>query len=233
MKVHWLKRASVCVFLFIVSGVTAPSVALGDAATDIQVFLSGGKLMTGLTKYAGAFDEATFETHDPGFAGSTLPQGVQYGVQVSQKLWYHSGVVDDPVTPVRGDVFVTISDASSFLLTVTGSSGLQAGLVLTGSLTGSLHSHLDFMLSPTSGPAAPAGVYGLVLQINSPAYQTSDQFLLAVANLAGGSLTLDGIEYGEQAIFNAAVPEPSSVALAAIGAGLAAISLRRRQRAIR
>lgn len=228
MNAHSLKLQS-CLVLILFAAATAPSVALGDAATDIQVFLSGGKLTTGLAKYASAFDETTFETHDPGFAGSPLPQGVQYGVQISQKLWYHSGVENDPITPVRGDVYITISDTSS-TLTVTGSSGLQAGLILTENLSGSLHGHLDFVLFPKTGSAAPAGVYGLVMQITSPSYQTSDQFLLAIANVAGGSLTLDGIEYGEQAIFNAAVPEPSAVVLAGLGISAAAVVGARRHR---
>jgi hypothetical protein len=71
-----------------------------------------------------------------------------------------------------------------------------------------------------------------VLQITSPSFQSSDPFLLAIANIAGGGLTLEGIEYGEQAIFDAvAVPEPSSVVLAGLGAAgaLAAGWRRRRQ----
>ena len=155
MNAHSLKLQS-CLVLILVAAAIAPSVALGDAATDIQVFLSGGKLTTGLAKYAGAFDETTFETHDPGFAGSPLPQGVQYGVQISQKLWYHSGVENDPITPVRGDVYVRVSDGT-ISLDVTGATGLQSGLVLTGSLSGSLHGHLDFSLFPASGSPSPRG----------------------------------------------------------------------------
>jgi hypothetical protein len=205
----------------------AASQAFGDAVTDIQVLVTDGKLSTNLSKFVGTFDPGTFETHDPGFAGSP-PQGQAYGVQVAQKLWYHSGIEGDPVTAVPGGVSVSIADGTT-TLNVSGTSGLQSGLILTGSLSGSLHAHLDFSLSPGT---APDGVYGLVLQITSPSFQSSDPFLLAIANIAGGGLTLEGIEYGEQAIFDAvAVPEPSSVVLAGLGAAgaLAAGWRRRRQ----
>lgn len=207
----------------------APQV-FGDATTDIQVDVSSGKLTTNLSKYAGAFNPDTFETHDPGFAG-TPPSGQAYGVQVVQKLWYHSGIEGDPVTPVPGGVSVSITGSTTTLI-VNGTSGLQSGLGLAENLSGSLHSHLDFKLSPGT---APTGVYGLVLQVTSPSFQSSDPFLLAIANIKDLNLSdpavLEGIEYGEQAIFNAAVPEPSSIVLAGLGVvGLAGVELRRRMR---
>lgn len=218
------------ILIFFVSGGFVGSASLrADALTDIQISVVNGKLTTGLTKYVGVFDPQTFETHDPGFAGIP-PSGNQYAVQIAQKLWYHSGIEGDPVTAVTAGAFVRVSDGNSSL-DVTGSSGLQAGLILDNNLSGSLHSHLDFLLFPHAGSLAPDGVYGIVMQITSPSYQTSDPFLLAIANIAGGDLTLEGIEYGEQAIFNVAVPEPSSIALAGLGvAGLAGAALRRRMR---
>jgi hypothetical protein len=228
MNLNPLKILSAIIFILI-GGLVRPSPVRGDAVTDIQVFLENVKLMTGLPKYVGTFDPVTFETHDPGFAGS-LPLGHQYGIQISQKLWYHSGIEGDPVTPVPTGAFVRVADAN-MSLDVTGSSGLQTGLILDENLSESLHGHLDFLLFPNSGATAPAGVYGLVLQITSPSYQTSDPFLLAIANIAGSDLSREGIEYGEQAIFNVAVPEPSSIALAGLGvAGLAGAALRRRMR---
>ena len=217
------------VLAIIVSIGVAPQ-AFADPATDIQVGESSGKLTTNLSKYAGAFDPDTFETKDPGFAGSP-PAGQNYGVQVAQQLWYHSGIVGDPVTPVPGGVSVSITDDITTLI-VNGTSGLQSGLGLAENLSGSLHAHLDFLLSPNT---APTGVYGLVLQVTSPSFQSSDPFLLAIANIKGLNLSdpavLEGIEYGEQAIFNAAVPEPSSIVLAGLGVvGLAGAALRRRMR---
>jgi hypothetical protein len=218
------------IMLVMVVCIGAAPQAFGDAATDIQVGVSSGKITTNLSKYAGAFDTTTFETDAPGFAGSPTA-GFDYGVQVAQKLWYHSGIEGDPVTPVADGVSVSIFDGTNTRF-VTGTSGLQSGLMLAENLSGSLHAHLDFVLSPNT---APTGVYGLVLQVTSPSFQSSDPFLLAIANINGLNLgdpaVLEGIEYGEQAIFNAAVPEPSSAALAGLGvAGLAGAVLRRRMR---
>lgn len=201
--------------------------AFGSPLTDIQVGVSGEKLTTNLSKYGSAFDPSTFKTDEPGFFGNP-PLGFTYGVQVAQKLWYHSGIEGDPVTPVANGVWVSIFDDTNTRI-VTGTSGVQTGLILAEDLAESLHGHLDFFLFPDT---APDGVYGLVLQVTSPSFQSSDPFLLAIANTAGGELTLAGIEYGEEAIFNAAVPEPSSVALAGLGvAGFAIRAWRRRQAA--
>lgn len=224
-----ISQLSRVIVLGIMALALTASRAQGDAVTDIQVSVLNGKLMTNLSKYASAFDEISFTTPDPGFAGSP-PVGEQYGAQISQKLWYHSGIEGDPVTPVPANAFVRVSDGTTSL-DITGTSGVQSGLILTGSLSGSLHDHLVFSLFPNTAPTAPAGVYGLVLQVTSPAFQTSDQFLITIASLAGGSLTLEGIEFGEDAIFNAAVPEPSSLALAGLGvAGALAAGWRHRRR---
>ena len=229
-----ISRKSLWILLLGMTGVLLPSPGTrGDAVTDVQVSVLNGMLLTNLSKYASAFDETTFTTGDPGFAG-TPPAGQQYGVQISQKLWYHSGIEGDPVTPVLANVFVRVSDGTTSL-DVTGTSGLQTGLILTESLSGSLHDHLLFSLFPNAAPTAPVGVYGLVMQVTSPAFQTSDPFLLAIANVQGLNLNdpqvLAGIEYGEDAIFDAAiVPEPSSVVLAGLGAaGVLAAGWRRRR----
>lgn len=216
----WIMLAAVVV-------IGAAPQAFGSPTTDIQVGVSSGKLTTNLSKYGSAFDPSTFETDEPGFFGNP-PLGSTYGVQVAQKLWYHSGIEGDPVTPVANGVSISIFDGTNTRI-VTGTSGVQTGLILAEDLAESLHGHLDFSLSPGT---ALDGVYGLVLQVTSPSFQSSDPFLLAIANIAGGELTLAGIEYGEEAIFNAAVPEPSSVALAGLGvAGLAIRAWRRRRAA--
>jgi len=211
---------------------------LGGAAEalqefDVQIYVSGGKLFTTKSLFQGFFED--FETDSPGFSDapapfpSPLPSGVAYGFNVAGKLWYHSGIVGAPVSTAPGDPFIQIGSDTTFVA-VSQTSGPQAGLQLANSLSGSLHVHLDYALF---GAQRPIGVYGLVLQITSPSFTTSDPFVVALINdPTFTTLTLEGVAYGEQAILAAAlVPEPSAfglLATAAAAAGLAGIARRRR-----
>lgn len=219
-------------FIAVVCSLLVPMAARADAITDIQVSVQGGVIITDKSLYAGGFPGLSdFVTDDPGFAGSPTP-GQDYGVLVTGKLWYHSGVDGDPVSTAAGNPYLRIaSGTSSFDLFQT--SNASAALPLVENLDGSLHKHLTFSLFPDTGSLAPAGVYGVVLQVTSPTFTSSASFLIALANLNNApiDMTPEGVEYGEQAILVQAVPEPSSVALAGLGAaGLAGAALRRRMR---
>lgn len=190
---------------------------------DVQVSVVNGKLTTNKQLYDGLFDEF-LSTTDPGFSGAP-PAGQQYSFVVPQKLWYHSGIVGDPVSTAPGNPFLKIGEDPNFV-TVSQTTGFQPGLTLAASLSGSLHVHLNFELFPQGGSPAPAGVYGLVLQLTSPSFQTSDPFVIALTNLGNGDLTPAGVAYGEQAIREAAlVPEPGAGILAGLGMAAAAGSL--------
>jgi hypothetical protein len=204
--------------------------AQADPQFDVQIFVADGKLVTTRTLFDGFFDQ--FETDSPGFSnapgGPALPTGVAYGFNVAGKLWYHSGIVGDPVSTASGNPFIRIGDDTTNVV-VSQTSGSQAGLQLTSSLVGSLHVHLPYTLF---GDQRPVGVYGLLLEITSPSFTTSDPFVVALTNDPGFTLTPEGVAYGEQAILSAAVvPEPSALGLlatAAAAAGLAGIRRRRR-----
>lgn len=195
-------------------------------AFDVQVSVVDGKLTTNSDLYEGLFDEF-FATTDPGFSGAP-PTGQQYSFIVPQKLWYHSGIVGDPVSTAPGNPFLMVGEDPNFV-TVSQTTGFQPGLTLASSLSGSLHVHLNFELFPQGGSPAPAGVYGLVLQLTSPSFQTSDPFVIALTNLNNGDLTPEGVIYGEQAIRDAAlaapVPEPGAGILAGLGMAAVAGSL--------
>jgi hypothetical protein len=210
---------------------------LGSAAEalqefDVQIYVAGGKLFTTKSLFDGFFDQ--FETINPGFSDAPppyptpLPPGLAYGFNVAGKLWYHSGIEGDPVSTAPGNPVIRIgSDTTNVVVSQT--SGPQAGLQLASSLSGALHVHLPYTLL---GDQRPIGVYGLLLEITSPSFTTSDPFVVALTNDPDFTLTLAGVAYGEQAILAAAVvPEPSALGLlatAAAAAGLAGIWRRRR-----
>jgi hypothetical protein len=206
---------------------------LGSAAQaaqefDVQIFVANGKLFTTKSLFDGFFDQ--FETDSPGFSDApdqpALPTGVAYGFNVAGKLWYHSGIVGDPVSTAPGNPFIRIgSDTTNVVVSQT--SGPQAGLQLASSLSGALHVHLPYTLL---GDQRPIGVYGLLLEITSPSFTTSDPFVVALTNDPDFTLTLAGVAYGEQAIVSAAVvPEPSALGLLATAAAAAGlVGIRRR-----
>lgn len=190
-------------------------------AFDVQVGVVNGRLTTNKQLYGELFDPQ-LATGNPGFSGS-LPQGLQYGFMVADKLWYHSGIAGTPVSTAPGNPFLRIGADPNFV-TVSQTTGPQAGLTLVSSLSGSLHQHTNFELFPQGGTPAPAGVYGLVLRLTSPAFQASDPFVIALTNNPDfTTLTLDGVLYGQQAILAVAVPEPGAGVLA--GLGMAAATL--------
>jgi hypothetical protein len=215
-------RQSLKWFGFVVAIALCGGIARANPLTDVQVFVSDGKLATSRNLYDGFFDE--YETTDPGFAdvpaGPPLPLGVAYSFVVAGKLWYHSGIEGQPVTVAPGNPMVRIGDEFTNVI-VSQTTGPQPGLLLASSLAEPLHAHPPYSLL---GTERPAGVYGLVLQITSPSFVTSAPFVVALTNDPEGTLTLEGVRYGEQQIVAAAlVPEPSAVSLlaTAAAAGLA------------
>jgi hypothetical protein len=198
---------------------------------DVQVSVVNGKLTTNKQLYDGFFDPQ-LSTGNPGFSGA-LPQGLQYGFAVADKLWYHSGIVGDPVSTAPGNPFLQVG-ADPMFVVVSQTTGPQPGLTLASNLSGSLHVHTTFELFPQEFPSAPSGVYGLVLQMTSPSFQSSDPFVIALTNNPDFSLTLEGVAYGEQAIREAAlvapVPEPGAGVLAGLGLAAATVGYGVRRR---
>lgn len=209
-------------FGIVMAIVASASVARANPLTDVQIFVSNGKLTTTKSLYDGFFFD--FETTDPGFANAlsrpALPTGEDYGFAVAGKLWYHSGIQGDPVSVAPGNPFIRIGDEFTNLI-VSQTSGPQPGLQLASPLSGSLHVHPPYTLL---GEQRPAGVYGLVLQITSPSFTASDPFVVALTNDPGFSLTETGVRYGEQQIVSAAlVPEPGTGSLAVLGTAVATV----------
>jgi hypothetical protein len=217
-RMRWFGTAGFLVLAGLLQG-AAKAETIGHAS-DVQVSVVDGKLTTNKQLYLQLFDE-WLATDSPGFAGA-LPQGLQYGLMVADRLWYHSGVEGAPVSTATGNPFLLLGADPNFV-TVNQTTGPQAGPMLASSLSGSLHAHVNFELFPQSGPPAPLGVYGLVLRLTSPSFQSSDPFVIALANNPNFALSLEGVQYGGAAISAVAVPEPGAGTLAVLGTALAAV----------
>lgn len=101
----------------------------------------------------------------------------------------------------------------------TSVSGFNFPTVAPGD-NGVIHRHLDFSL-PGS---APAGAYGLVFELASADYASSEEFLVVFNNDLNGPQFEAGVDAISQAAFTA-VPEPDAVMLWAAGASILLVGL--------
>jgi hypothetical protein len=224
--------------LFLAIGITpiGTRLVLAEPHTDVEILLpnASGPIVTEGGDYVGDLAGRVFEGEfisnlatEPGFdaLAGTFITGAQVRFDVVNQLLYWNGTA--LVSPSSS---VTISFGSN-AITVTGTneSGLAGFLLGTAGVTGGFHTDLDFELS--SG--APDGLYGIVLTLgpNPPTggFTTSLPFLMAFSQG-----TVSNPSAGLDAMANVAlVPEPSSIALAGLGAAgaLAAGWRRRRQTA--
>lgn len=209
---------------------------------DIELEIDGGKLVT----HNGRYFESAFTTlisgtpsvyrsTSPGFdsAPGLLvydPEGdnpQQIGFNVLGPLLYWDGAeLKSPQVGLGLDLTWAFDT-----LRVTGTNGpVTAGFSLGGATdaNGSFHEHVTFEIADY----AAFGAYGVLLELTpagSSTFSTSDPFLI-VFNRGLGA---EEFEAGVDAMVHlTAVPEPSSVALAGLGAaGVLAAGWRRRRRA--
>lgn len=162
------------------------------AAHGIPIMITadaGLKLYTDKQTYnSGAFEllgGVLLLTDQPGYSVADNKQGIANGTTVQinvvdQLLWWQNGVVrldSNETLEIDNGLggFTEIDRDTVFVPNFT---------IDTYSGSSGWHVHVDYILQST---AAPAGAYGLLLQITAPGYQKSDNFLVVLNNGLAGS----------------------------------------------
>lgn len=205
------------------------------AHQDVEIGIASGRLTTSGGVGTGSLAGLIFEgemipgnppsTSEPGFdaAIGTFQPGDKVRFDFVYQLLFWNGTV---LAPPPSNLTVSFGSNSA---TISGSDtgGLPGFLIAAAGTSGDFHRDLDFSLQPD----AAEGLYGIVLKLAPDAGTTgftdSDRFLIgfvngAVADVPGGLDAMAEI---------AAVPEPSTMVLAAAGVAVAAVAARRRRRA--
>lgn len=225
-------------FVFFIALVFPTTAALAQHAGDIEFSYSGGKIDIVFGPEGPAFESdfpttGSFEqfTDEPGFI-SQAAEGLGINpddiidYNVLGPLKYHNGT---SFAAVPSGAQIEISDNPSGGLFVSDTTvGPVSGTGVIGQADGAgdFHWHMGFDLLPIGLDTPEYGAYGLLMELvtDEPAIAASDPFYI-VFNFGLDEQVFDGAVED----FAAAVPEPSSLALAALGCGLIGVAGRRRR----
>ena len=194
---------------------------------------AGGNL---IYKVQALLGPSTSKSHDhPGFeAISGFAEGDSVYFDSLGPLWYSPGSGATQHSPAGVNMTIIPQDAIPGLVTITGTSGNQAGFLVGQYSSGALGAYdhqLYYSIDVPTG--VPIGAYAITLQLrgtheNGQQLVPSDAFVAVFNN--GLNLTSFNTVAGELYTAAIGVPEPSSILLATTAAcGLAWFARRKRR----
>ena len=171
--------------------ILAPSTCLAQHFGDIVVSLDAEQRLVGAPQISTNILEDFFGTlfqNAPGFdsLSGTFQDGDELGFNVMERLLFTTDGLPD--SPPAGEV-LTISKGP-LALDVDGSERFFDGFIFGKSgQSGSIHEHVEFELSAAAEPTP--GAYGLLLELQSPSYESSKPFLIVFGVLDGDFVELE------------------------------------------
>ncbi len=225
--------AAIMMGLMIAVGVTERASA---QHSDIEFGYDGGKIEVEFGSEGPIFESefptsGIFEqnTDDPGLAtneaeGLVVGAGDSIDYNILGPLMYHNGTGFAPVPAGAG---IIIGDNPSGTIRIDGSTVGPVsgpGLISIADVDGDVHSHIDFTLDPPSLGAGEYGSYALKMELTTDGtgVGNSDPFFIVF------NFGLDEGTFEETVeAFAAAIPEPGTMVLSALG-GLVLMARRRR-----
>lgn len=164
----------------------------------------------------------------PGFGvktpGNGVPDGTPINLNIASGLMYWNGSALVPtatsltIEAPNHDAFGNTNVSPVLSYSITAGTGLQTGM-LWGTYDADpagWHTHGSYSLFPNS---ASAGVYGVVVTVDSPSHDASDPFVLSWEYDPSDTISSASVTAGVEAM-QQLVPEPSTFVIGSLGAAM-------------
>lgn len=175
----------------------------------------------------GDFSGGPYLTDDPGYDSEpgTFSADIIINYTALGALQFWDGAQWSSVVPSAEYVRLDGNLGEESRWTASGVTGDTAGLIGQAGSNGQLHEHLDMRVARSGGGTPSIGAYLIQLQLTSDSYISSQPYYMVFNR----GLSEDAFE--EAVLALAAVPEPQSWALMAVGALAVGLVLRQRRAA--